>query len=574
MRTHDSMGRIGRAVVAVTLVGITSAWASPPGLTKVASYPAIPVAEAVNQAPRLLDGSNAGAPQTISATLGGEKGTADDSGPYWIRTVGLEAGQTLLSSVSSTDFDPVLLLFQADGTLAGASDDGGDGNAARLEYLARDSGTYLLAVVPHGEDGRGAFRLEAATLPVSPFPTAAKETLKSEQQNAISTIRIIDPSNGLRDREGRGYHDYAVRIGPQGVTGFEFSVSSIAANLRYQVGQFDDQNRYRALTGWYDTRLGRVGGGTYTAPQDGTYVLRVSATRPNVVAPYQISLSVVRGGMVGSAGGRYALLVGIDDYEDSPLSTCVNDANKIRQLLRWRFAFKDRNILQLTDGQATRSAIIDGFRKHLAQAGPNGVAVFFFSGHGRQVFDSRSPNPGDERDSYDEVLCLSNDAILFDDELNQLISELRTDNVLVMLDMCHAGTGTLGDDEAAKVAVKALEPVVRKDPSIAVSDRDRSVDRNGHPTDHVALVACQDDQRALAPSGDGDDVSLSYFTASLAKALSYSAIQKYTFEQIIRQARIEMQRLYGPDVAQRPAAEGVARGQAIGPFLKTPSTAP
>jgi hypothetical protein len=170
-------------------------------------------------------------------------------------------------------------------------------------------------------------------------------------------------------------------------------------------------------------------------------------------------------------------------------------------------------------------------------------------------------------------LYLGNGGYLLDDELNQLISELRTNNVLVVLDMCHAGTGTLGADEASRAMVKAVEPVARKGPSLAAPDRTAAVDRFGHPTDHVAMVACRDDQSALAPLGKADDMALSYFTASLIKALSYSAIQRYSFEQIIRQARSEMEQLYGSEVEQQPGAEGAARTQAIGSFLKTPSTA-
>ena len=65
----------------------------------------------------------------------------------------------------------------------------------------------------------------------------------------------------------------------------------------------------------------------------------------------------------------YALLVGIDDYP-SPvpaLSGCRNDIEAIEALLTARVTGTEHSlhVRSLTDEQATRAAVIAGFREHL-----------------------------------------------------------------------------------------------------------------------------------------------------------------------------------------------------------------
>src|SRR5262245_27246211 len=82
----------------------------------------------------------------------------------------------------------------------------------------------------------------------------------------------------------------------------------------------------------------------------------------------------------------YALLVGIDDYPApvTPLRGCVNDITAVERLLRARLATDQRlELVVLKNHEATRQAIIDGFSR-LRQAGPDDVALFYYSGHGSQ----------------------------------------------------------------------------------------------------------------------------------------------------------------------------------------------
>ena len=85
----------------------------------------------------------------------------------------------------------------------------------------------------------------------------------------------------------------------------------------------------------------------------------------------------------------YSLLVAIDDYP-SPipkLRGCVNDIDAFATYLSERVA-KDKGVSlklkTLKNGEATRQAVIDGFRDHLGKAKKGDVALFYYCGHGSQ----------------------------------------------------------------------------------------------------------------------------------------------------------------------------------------------
>ena len=154
-----------------------------------------------------------------------------------------------------------------------------------------------------------------------------------------------------------------------------------------------------------------------------------------------------------------ALLVGIDRYPAPVprLSGCVNDVEAFETFLRSRAAGDEPSIRLLRNEEATRDAIIAGFRAHLAQAKPGDVAVFYYAGHG-----SQEHAPAEfwhlEPDKLDETLVCHDSRLpgswdLADKELARLIDEEAATgaHVVVILDCCHSGSGTrdLRDQETA-----------------------------------------------------------------------------------------------------------------------------
>jgi hypothetical protein len=96
------------------------------------------------------------------------------------------------------------------------------------------------------------------------------------------------------------------------------------------------------------------------------------------------------------AGRKLALLIGINNYPERALSAegdavsklagCTTDVSLQKELLIHRFGFLPSDIVCLTNAQATRAGIYEAFADHLyAQAQPEDVVVFHFSGCGAQV---------------------------------------------------------------------------------------------------------------------------------------------------------------------------------------------
>ncbi len=155
-----------------------------------------------------------------------------------------------------------------------------------------------------------------------------------------------------------------------------------------------------------------------------------------------------------NTGRKLALLVGINDYSGevvSPLAGCVNDVLLQKQLLTYRFGFNPKDILTLTDAQATRQGILTAFEEHLInQAKPGDTVVFHFSGHGGRVVDPDK----DSSDGKNSTLIPidsgynSSGGVVQDimgHTLFLLMYALKTDNVTVVLDSCHSGGAKRGN---------------------------------------------------------------------------------------------------------------------------------
>ncbi len=157
---------------------------------------------------------------------------------------------------------------------------------------------------------------------------------------------------------------------------------------------------------------------------------------------------------VGQPGARkLALLVGINTYAAAPLYGCVTDVELQRELLVHRFGFNPKDILIVTDNQATRQGILDAFEDHLIkQAKPGDIAVFHYSGHGSQVTDPDKDTadglngtlvPVDTAYGSEKGRQTTND--IMGHTLFLLGSAVQTDNLTVILDSCFSGGGKRGN---------------------------------------------------------------------------------------------------------------------------------
>jgi pimeloyl-ACP methyl ester carboxylesterase len=252
----------------------------------------------------------------------------------------------------------------------------------------------------------------------------------------------------------------------------------------------------------------------------------------------------------------FALLVGIDSYPDAvpSLNGCVNDINAFTTLLRERAAQDSfqLNLQSLTNSQASRQNVIDGFRQHLSRAGEDDVVIFYYSGHG-----SQSHTPPElwflEPDHLDETLVCHDSRLpgnfdLADKELAVLIDGVasRNPHILVILDSCHSGSGTRAPLQSSdsKVRRMATETRVRPVESYlappyelrrALSDGVTNfTGRAGFRLPvgrHILMAACREDEEAKETAADGQ--ARGVFSSCLAQCIEAMGT-RFTYRDLFK----------------------------------------
>jgi hypothetical protein len=152
-------------------------------------------------------------------------------------------------------------------------------------------------------------------------------------------------------------------------------------------------------------------------------------------------------GSARAADALYGLVVGVDDYSGTAndLQGAVNDARDIADALNRAGA---RQIMLLTDRDATKSAIEAGWKWLVDKADATDTIVFSYAGHGGQ--EPEPPGRNGEADGLNENFILagytksgpgSRERIV-DDEINAWLkaADAKGIEVVFVADSCHSGT--------------------------------------------------------------------------------------------------------------------------------------
>lgn len=275
----------------------------------------------------------------------------------------------------------------------------------------------------------------------------------------------------------------------------------------------------------------------------------------------------------------YSLLVGIDDYPSTrPLLGCVNDIKAFQGYLNTRVEADEFDVQErvLLNQEATYRAIIEGFESHLSRATDQDVVVFYFSGHG-----SQEQCPEEfwhlEPDKMNETLVCYDSRPhgrdLADKELARLIARVarRSPHILVVLDCCHAGSGTRMTE-----AVRYIEPgkgvrpfdsyFLPPEEPMSLSLTCALPGTTGAWSElprgnHVLLAACRDRQFAKEHWADGvPRGAFSYFLLSTLQATG----SNLSYEQLMKAVSAS---LAGSIKDQTPQLEVVEQDELDQPFL-------
>ncbi len=206
--------------------------------------------------------------------------------------------------------------------------------------------------------------------------------------------------------------------------------------------------------------------------------------------------------VLGTMPNMYALVVGIDHYPD-PIPTlegCVNDANAFCGVLKDHYSLPAENVLTLLDAQATRAAVVNGFRQHLGKAKTDDIAIFFYAGHGSQEPTSSYYLPIEPDGKNETMVCYDSRSPggydLVDKDVAVLIQEIAANGarLTLVLDSCHAGSADRGLDDVGTPAA----PAVRRAPDRTQGQPDSTYLR---PPAEFAATLRNMDAAANTPAG-------------------------------------------------------------------------
>jgi len=137
----------------------------------------------------------------------------------------------------------------------------------------------------------------------------------------------------------------------------------------------------------------------------------------------------------------WALIIGINSYQHvDPLSFAVDDALAINKILSEKYGFKKEHIKLITDDEATKDNIMNGFQEILLSAGENDRIVVFYAGHGDTY---PLPNGGDmgylipvDGEATKDRIFLTSISM---SRLEELATMSAAKHILYLVDACYGG---------------------------------------------------------------------------------------------------------------------------------------
>lgn len=202
---------------------------------------------------------------------------------------------------------------------------------------------------------------------------------------------------------------------------------------------------------------------------------------------------------------RYAIIIGINDYEKSPLNFCVNDALAIKKELTEKAFFKDEKVHIITseDSQSTKDItgaylnVLDKIKDTFVEEKDS--IFFYFAGHGSNSGDGAVLHFHDSEYPIGKI---------FED-----IQPLKSKFQFFVIDSCNSGGKVLTRGQNSN--------------NIGISDHIE------HSSGIVFLYACTEEQYAK----ESDSVQHGLMTNFFVEALNTNKL--YDEEEIITPSRIQ-----------------------------------
>jgi hypothetical protein len=386
---------------------------------------------------------NTPAPRAISVgqSLTGELSTNDTqrrSGKYEdVYLIEGRQGERVDLRLLSDAFDPYLVVNGPAGFSMSNDDEEGQTSStnSRLVLQLPADGTYRVSATSFRSGETGAYRIQASTPPAN---------VAVSRPQPATPIRIGQVVNGslargdgqLASGEYQDQYRFSARRGQRvriELTGVDDMDTYLM--LRRPDGSQDanddaDYDGEQSLNSRIDTVLA----------EDGDYVIVATTYRANTTGAYRLSLQQSPGlpRQARVPGGPHVIVVavGVSDYGGriNNLPNTDTDARELYNSLRAAGLLHPASQL-LVNEEATTKNVANAFSRAAAQAGPDDLFLFFYSGHGNQV---DVPVSAAELDGRAETIELYDEAMT-DAQLKPLFDSVHGRMSMVVLDSCFSG---------------------------------------------------------------------------------------------------------------------------------------
>ncbi|MEW5820130.1 MAG: caspase family protein [Cyanobacteriota bacterium] len=240
----------------------------------------------------------------------------------------------------------------------------------------------------------------------------------------------------------------------------------------------------------------------------------------------------------------YALIIGINYQNDNNYlgESPINGAKLMKKLIVDKYKFDPINIMTLIEGEPqsinpTKKEIVASLERLISKVKPQDKVFIYYAGHGVRINDD---NNDEKDDNYDEAIVpcdyKTKDSyeVINDDDLSWFINRINSDNITIIFDCCHSGTGNrLPQSNYNKVGEKFK--LTRSINDIFIMDykplRKNSIDSTSTTesssydlgSNYIFFAAAQDDEEASNGGTpitiDGNEIYCGSFTSALYRTL-------------------------------------------------------
>jgi uncharacterized caspase-like protein len=148
-------------------------------------------------------------------------------------------------------------------------------------------------------------------------------------------------------------------------------------------------------------------------------------------------------------GRYYALVIGNNAYQDMPrLETAVNDAKEVEAVLRGRYGFETKLLLN-----AKRKEIIQALNEYRRKLEPNANLLIYYAGHGYRDSETEKaywlPVDASKDNNSDWISA---------DDVTTNVRGIPARHILVVSDSCYSGT--LARESSSRLSSRYMQKLI------------------------------------------------------------------------------------------------------------------